>query len=110
MIAEVLCSGIQQKSCRELHADVFVRMQQRKQLCLVLQIRASGIAERVARSAILLVEQVPDVRRVVARHAQFLANHLVREFGQRLRRLHAQPVKVQILGVLARLEELLRFV
>ena len=57
--------GLQQEPGREPHADVFFGMEQRKQLGLIFQIRARRVAKRVARAAILLVEQIANVRRVL---------------------------------------------
>src|ERR1022692_4622183 len=74
---------IKQEPGGQMHTDVFVRMQQREQLRLVFQIGARRVSKRVARSAILLMEQIANVRRVVARDSQLLANLLVRQLGQR---------------------------
>lgn len=60
----------QQESCSQAHADVFFGMEQRKQFCLIFQVRARGVAEAEARTAILLMKEIADVRRVVACCAQ----------------------------------------
>ena len=66
------------------------------------------IAERISRAAILLVEQIANVRRIFARDAQLFAHLLVQIFGQGFGGFHAQPVQIEILGVLSGFEQLLR--
>ena len=61
-----------------MHADILVGLQQREQLGLVFEVGTGGIAKRIARAAILLMEEVADVRGVVAGDSQLLANLLVR--------------------------------
>ncbi len=100
---------LQQEAGGQAHADIFFRMEQREQLGLVLQIGTCRIAERIARAAILLVEQIANVRRIFSRDAQLLAHLLVEIFGQGFGGLDAEPVQVEVLGVLPGFEELLRF-
>ena len=84
-------------------------MQQREQLGLIFQVGARRIAERIARSLILLMEQIANVRRVLARDAQFLAHCFVKIFRQRFRRFHAEPVKIEVPRVLPALKQALCF-
>ena len=74
---------IQQEAGGQVHANVLVRMDHREELGLVFEIRARRIAERVARAAIFLVEEIADVRRIVAGDAEFFADALVPKLGQR---------------------------
>src|SRR5208282_1611995 len=56
---------LQQEPRSQPHAHVLLRLEQREQLCLVLQIWTRGIAEGIARTAILLMKQIANVRRVL---------------------------------------------
>src|SRR5689334_18020218 len=94
-------------SRRELHSHRLLRLQQREQLHLVRQIRTRRISEGEARAAVLLVEEVADVRRVFARDAELLAHALVVILGEGFRGLDAEAVEVQVARVLVRVEELL---
>jgi hypothetical protein len=84
-------------------------MQQREQLRLVFQIRTRRISKRIARSAIFLVEQVANVRRVLAGNSQVFTDLFVQILGQRLRAFNAQPVQIEIFRVLAGFKQSLRF-
>ncbi len=53
--------GFQQKSGRQLDANIFFGMEQRKKFRLVFQVRACGISEAVAGTAVLLVEEIANV-------------------------------------------------
>src|SRR6266403_549146 len=68
--------GLEQESAGQPHADVLLRLEQRKQLRLILQIRTRRIAKRIPRSAILLMKQIANVRRVFAGDASLFAHLL----------------------------------
>ena len=55
---------LQQETRSQTHAHVLLRLEQREELCLVLQVRTRRIAERIPRPAILLMKEIADVRRV----------------------------------------------
>ncbi len=74
--------GFEEVSGGEADADVFFRLEQLEELGLVFEIRARRITERVARAAVLLVEEIADVVRVVTGDAKFLADVLVHKFGE----------------------------
>ena len=57
-----------------MHADVLFRLQQLEQLRLVFQVRTRRIPKRIARSTILLMEQIVDPRRVIPGKAKLFAN------------------------------------
>ncbi len=101
--------GIQQKTGRQPHADVLFRIEKLEELGLVFEIRAGRIAEGIARSLILLMEEVANVRGIFARNAQLFAHLLMVEFGERLGRFHAQAVEIEIARVFAGFEKALRF-
>src|SRR5882762_724869 len=61
---------------RELDANA-LRLQQAGDLGAVGQVRAGGIADRVARALVLDAEEAVEVRRVLARDAEFLADSRV---------------------------------
>ena len=54
------------------------------------------------------MEQIADVRRILACDTQLCAHHLVMILRQRLRRLHAQPVQIEIFRVLSVFKQPLR--
>ena len=58
--------GLKLEPRRQSHSDVLLGMKQREDLRLVFKIRTRWITERVARPAILLMEEVADSRRVLA--------------------------------------------
>ena len=74
-------------------------IEQVEDLLLVLEVRARGVAERVPRAAIALIEQLLDRRRVVSGDPELLADPLVPELRERLGHLDAEPVQVQVLLV-----------
>src|SRR3954468_12365391 len=85
---------LQQKARGQPHAYVLFRFEQCKQFCLVFQVWASRVAKRVARTAILLMKQVTDVRRVVAGNAQLDSHQPVMELRQGFGGFHAQAMQV----------------
>src|ERR1700721_2990355 len=101
----MLCAGMMHHDCRcallrlqqkpgsQAHSDVFFGMQKREELRLVFQMRARGIAEGIARSAILLMKQIVGARRVFACYAEFFSHLLMMKFGKRFGRLDAKSVK-----------------
>ena len=99
----------QQESSRQLYADILLGVQQGKQLGLIFEVGTRRIAERITRSLIFLVEEIADMRRVLARDAQFLAHLFMQIFCQRLRCLYAEPVQIKIARVFTALEQTLRF-
>src|ERR1700733_2210202 len=99
---------LKQESRSQAHANIFFRLEQSKQLGLILQIRARRIAERISRSAILLMKQIANLRSVFPRNPQSLAHLLVMKLRQRLRRLYAQSVQIQVFRILAAFKQMLR--
>src|SRR5215470_3437538 len=99
----------EQESRGQADSNILFRMKERKQLGLVLQIWARGISERVPRSPVLLMEQIPDVRRVIAGDAHFLAHELVMKLGEGFRSFYAESVEVEIFCVFPALEQALGF-
>ena len=85
---------LQQKPRGQPHSHILLRLQQDEQLRLILQIRARRIPKRIPRPAILLMEQIANRRRILARNPQLLAHRLMMQLRQPLRRLHAQPVQI----------------
>jgi hypothetical protein len=75
-------------------------IQQREKFLLVLESRTGRIAETVTRTLILLMKQARQDRRVTARDAEFFTHVFVPVFGERLRRFHAQTVKVQVVRII----------
>src|SRR6185437_2510615 len=69
-----------------------LRMQNREQLGLVLEIRTRRIPKRVARAAVFLMEQISDPRRILRADSKLLANLAVHVLGERLSSFHAEPV------------------
>lgn len=53
--------GFEQESRRQLDANIFFGMKQRKKFRLIFQVRACGISEAVAGTAVLLVEEIANV-------------------------------------------------
>ena len=84
------------------------RVQQVEQRAFLRMVGAGRIAEAVARAAILLMEEIGDARRIVARDAEKFARLLVGQFGERFGRLHRKAVQIEILGEVAAVEALLR--
>ena len=78
---------------RQPHADRF-RMKQLDDLPAVLQIRAGRISEAVSATAIFLMEQICDGRRVFRAEAKLLSHALVPQFRQRFSRLDAKTVEI----------------
>ena len=60
---------LQVKAFGEPHADILLGLEQAEDFGLVFQIRAGRIAERITRTAVLLVKKIGDPRRVFARDA-----------------------------------------
>jgi hypothetical protein len=96
------CTTIAEVDCS---ADILLRLQQGKQLSLILQIRAGRIAKRIPRSAIFLMKQVAYVRGILPGNTQLFAHLLVVKFGQGLSGLDAQSVEIEIFRVLAALKQ-----
>ena len=70
-----------------------------EELLLIAHVRARRVAEAVPAAAVLLGEELPDARRIVPSDAQLRPHALVPQLGQGFRRLHAQAMEVEILGV-----------
>src|SRR5579863_2093023 len=100
---------LKQESRRESYADVFFGPEKSEELGLILEIRTGRIAERVARPAIFLMEEIANLRRILARDCQFITHLLVMQFGERFGGFHAETMQVEIFGVLAAFKEALRF-
>jgi hypothetical protein len=47
---------LQVEALREAHADIFLRLKQTEDFCLIFQVGTGWVAEGVARAAIFLVE------------------------------------------------------
>ena len=84
------------------------RIEQLEQLNLILEIRTRGIAKTETRTLVTLAEQFIEVLRIVIGDPKFLPNLLVPKFRERLGSLYAQPMKVEVVGVIVGFEELLR--
>ncbi len=61
--------GFQQEAGSQADAYVLFRLEQGEELGLVLQVRTGRIAEGIARAAILLMEEIANVRRVFGGYA-----------------------------------------
>ena len=53
--------GLQQEAGRQAHSYVLFGMEECEEFGLVLDMRAGGVAEGIARAAILLMEEVANV-------------------------------------------------
>src|ERR1043165_2248160 len=71
------------------------RREQLEELRLVFEVRAGGIAEAEARGLVALMKEPGEFFRVSVCDAEFLADALVPEFGERLGWLHREAVKVE---------------
>src|ERR1700761_1821822 len=97
--------GVQLHLLGQLDADA-PRLEQPGDLGPVGPVGAGGIADRVARALVLDAEEAVEVRRVLARDAQFSAHPRVPVLGEGLGELHRQAVQLQVLAVGVGLEEL----
>src|SRR5579875_1596406 len=93
------------KALGQAHADVLFRLKQRKNLRLILKIRARRISKRVTRAAVLLVEEIADLLRILASNTEFFTNLPVPQLGQRFGCLYTEPMQIQIAREVARIEE-----
>src|SRR5258706_2125402 len=75
------------------------RIEQLKQFRLILKVRTSRIAKTETRALIALPEQFLKIRGVVIRNTQFPANVPVPVLSQSFSTLHAQAVKIEIVGI-----------
>src|SRR5258708_31362449 len=98
---------LEQKPRSQPHPHILLRLQQRKQLRLVLQIRASRIPKRTPRPTILLMKQIANRRSILARNPQLFAHSLVMQLRESRRGLHTKPMKIQILRILPALKQFL---
>src|SRR5438309_330496 len=83
------------------------RIQQLKELRLILKIRTCGVTEAEPRPLIALAEKLVQVLRVATGDAQLFANSFVPQFRQGLGAFNTQSVKVEIVGVVVAFEKLL---
>ena len=61
---------LQKEALSEPNADIFLGLEQAEDFLLILKIGAGRVSKRVARSAILLVKEIVDARRVFAGDSQ----------------------------------------
>src|SRR5512146_2310318 len=71
-----------EKSRSPPYANRFFGFEQRKKLGLLFEVRARRISERIARTAILLVEKVSDAFGVLLADAHLLANDFMHILGE----------------------------
>src|SRR2546427_12119765 len=81
--------------------------QQLEQLYLMLQAGTRRVTETVARTAIMLAEQLFDLRMIALVDREFFPNLLVPELSQCFRRLDTQAMEVEILLIITGGEQLL---
>src|SRR3954454_5559587 len=74
--------GLEVELLRQAHADVLLWLEEAEDLGLVLEVGARRMPERVARPAVLLMEQVGDARQVLPGDAEEFADLLVSELGE----------------------------
>src|SRR5262245_28502134 len=77
-----------------------LRANQIEQFDLVLQIRAGGITERVAATAIVLLENLGHIVGILVGDAPNLPDPAMEELGERLCRLDAETVQEQVILIL----------
>src|SRR6266542_131840 len=82
------------------------RIQQLEDLGLLLQVRASGVPERVSRPPVAQVEERLHLLGVLVGDAQLLADALVPVLGERLGHLDGDAVQLQVLAVAVGVEQL----
>src|SRR5581483_337792 len=75
----------------------------------IFQIWTCRITKRVARSAILLVEQIGDSRCVIPANAQFSSNLAMYVLGERLGCFDTETVQIEVASVVSSLEQALGF-
>ena len=79
MMADVLCSGSSRKPVVRGTPMVSSGCSSANSFVWSSRLGTRGISKRVAQAAIFLVEEVADMRRIVARDSRLLADALVRQ-------------------------------
>src|SRR5258707_15898477 len=82
-------------------------IEQFEKLCLVFQIRTSGIAKAESRPLVTLAKKFIKILRVLIGDAQFLPDVFVPILSQRFGTFHAEAVKIEIVGIIIALEKFL---
>ncbi len=83
-------------------------LEEAEEFFLVGHVGAGGVAEAVAAAAVVLGEELVDLRGVVVPDAQLGAAALVPELRQRFGRLDAHAVDIEVLRIVVVVEQLLR--
>ena len=99
--------GLEVVALGEADADVLLGLEELKDLGLVFEVGAGGVAEGVARAAVLLVEEVFDVGGVFGVDSKVDAHLFVHVFGEGFGGFDGETVEVEVSGEVAGLEELL---
>jgi len=74
---------------------------QREELCLILQARTGGITKRIPTTSIMLLEELSDGRRIVSRNSPFMPELLMEVFRQRFRGFDSKPMQIKIILITA---------
>src|SRR3954468_15623638 len=76
-----------------------LRFQKRKELGLILEVGAGGIAKRIAAAMVFLVEPFANLWSIFVRDAELLTHPAVPQLSQAFRSFDAQPMQVQVIAI-----------